>query len=172
MTFRGVKTPAPPTRCDLLPSWGINLNKLICRYKYYRGRAVLVSLDVLIGRYPAKKPPPLIFARILNFKCVFLAFILSFCLWVPWTVRSEAELTWSVRSKSATCLPRVNSRGHKKTHGPIRVWHVVVGDMWTNQVTTRVKFCHMACHVGLKTTSTNQRSTRVICATWQSGPLP
>ena len=28
----------------------------------------------------------------------------------------------------------------------------------------------MACHVGLYSTSTNQRLTRVICATWQSGP--
>jgi hypothetical protein len=35
---------------------------------------------------------------------------------------------------------------------------------------TRVDFCHVACHVGLNSTSTNQRLTRVICATWQSGP--
>ena len=45
-----------------------------------------------------------------------------------------------------------------------------MGDTWTNQVTTRVNFCHVACHVGLNSTSTNQRLTRVICATWQSGP--
>ena len=40
----------------------------------------------------------------------------------------------------------------------------------TNRVMTRVNFCHVACHVGLDSTSTNQRLTRVICATWQSGP--
>ena len=34
------------------------------------------------------------------------------------------------------------------------------------------QFCHVACHVGLNSTSTNERLTRVICATWQSDPLP
>jgi hypothetical protein len=44
-----------------------------------------------------------------------------------------------------------------------KIWHVTVGATWTNQVMTRVNFCHVACHVGLNSTSTNERLTRVIC---------
>ena len=47
-----------------------------------------------------------------------------------------------------------------------------VGATLTNQVMTCVNICHVACHVGLNTISTNERLTRVICATWQSDPLP
>ena len=47
---------------------------------------------------------------------------------------------------------------------------MAVGATWTNQVMAHVNFCHVACHVGLNLTSTNQRLPCVICATWQSGP--
>jgi hypothetical protein len=34
-----------------------------------------------------------------------------------------------------------------------------------------IQFCHVTCWVGFELVWTNDRLTRVICATWQSGPL-
>jgi hypothetical protein len=59
---------------------------------------------------------------------------------VPWTVRSEAQSTWTVRQKSTTCLIRVNFWRHQRKYGPISAWCVPVGAMWTTQVITCVKF--------------------------------
>jgi hypothetical protein len=88
--------------------------------------------------------------------------MLGFCLKVPWTVRSEAQLTWTVRSKSTTWLPRVHSYRHQQWYGPMGAWHVADDATWTNQVIPHVNFCHVACWVGFKRVSTNEQLTLVI----------
>jgi hypothetical protein len=102
--------------------------------------------------------------------CIFLVFIFAFGWKVPWTVRSEAQLTWTVRWKSATWMPRVPSFRHQKWYRPISAWHVADDTTWTNQVTTcqfmprgmlsrlqngvdqwAIDTCHM-CHVAVRPT--------------------
>jgi hypothetical protein len=124
-----------------------------------------------------KGPPPFICSRILWF--IFLAFILILNFWKCYNLKFWKLLGW-IFLWQIRILVRIVVRSRLRTFFQkcrevaffSKIWHVAVGAMWTNQVIPRVNFCHMACHVSLNSTSTNQRLTRVTCATWQCDPLP